>query len=102
MIHPPITDPLSPNLQCSFLIVRRYYFRFPPQLWSVVHLSPSSPFQLLNQSESDRLKRKADVMPELDDFEQAKKAKLIALAPSDASKSSYYQENAGKRLPKDS
>jgi hypothetical protein len=40
-------------------------------------------------------------MPELDDFEQAKRAKLIALAPSDASKPSYYQKmqgNASQRI----
>jgi len=56
---------------------------------------------LLNQSESGGLKRKADAMPELDDFEQAKRAKLIALAPSDASKPSYYQKmqgNASQRI----
>ena len=55
----------------------------------------------LNQSESGGLKRKADVMPELDDFEQAKRAKLIALAPSDASKPSYYQKiqrNTSQRI----
>jgi hypothetical protein len=40
-------------------------------------------------------------MPELDDFEQAKRAKLIALVPSDASKPSYYQKmlgNASQRI----
>ena len=40
-------------------------------------------------------------MSELDDFEQAKRAKLITLAPSDASKPSYYQKmqgNASQRI----
>ncbi|KAF8338646.1 hypothetical protein F5887DRAFT_1235893 [Amanita rubescens] len=52
-------------------------------------------------TESGSLKRKADAMPELDDFEQAKRAKLIALAPSDTSKPSYYQKmqgNASQRI----
>ena len=34
-------------------------------------------------------------MPELEDFEQAKRAKLTALAPSDASKPVYYQDMQG-------
>jgi hypothetical protein len=40
-------------------------------------------------------------VPELDDFEQAKRAKLITVAPSDCSKPSYYQNmqrNASQRI----
>ncbi|EDR05746.1 uncharacterized protein LACBIDRAFT_329298 [Laccaria bicolor S238N-H82] len=52
-------------------------------------------------AESDRQKRKAGAVLELDVFEQAKKAKLITMAPSDASKTIFYenlQRNASERI----
>ena len=85
MICPPLTDPSPHLLICNV----------PSSIYS-----PSSPFQLLNQSESGGLRRKADAIPELDHFEQAKRAKLTALAPSDASKPSYYQKIQGNASQK--
>jgi len=70
------------------------YFSSPPRkhVHVVVQLPPI---------QSNRQKRKADAAPEPDDFEEAKKARLTALAPSDASKPVYYQhmqENASQRI----